>query len=753
MADRFFIGPYNSGLIRDKKPFLIPDEAFATLKNAYVWRDRVRKRFGARVMNGSVPEQYQQLFTRFRINIGTTDGSGNFTGSVPTSAPNTPIATPAIGQLFSVYDTNIAANSNIFTVNTLGNPATMLSTGTATGTYDTTTGAVVITGASANMAVYFFPALPVMGLTNRETGAIEDEEIIGFDTRFAYNYSNNVSWERYTGVNFTGTDLDFFWAENYRGALASDRLFFVTNFNQNDGVYYFDGVSTWTQFQPVYNPNTGDKILTCQIVIAFKGRLVFLNTVEQVNGTPNAFRQRARFSQNGNPIDATAFYSAPYVFGKGDSIDAPTSEAIVTALILKDRLIVYFERSTWELVYTGNQVIPFDWQSINIELGAESTQSVVPFDSVILGVGDVGIHSCNGGNVARIDDKIPDEIFQVNNSNSGAERIAGVRDYNSEMVYWAFPNELSSATTVYPSKVLVYNYRNGSWAVNDDSITAFGQYQFNNSLTWSNTEYIWADADFSWRQGYNQNLSRNVIAGNQEGFTFIISRDTPVNSHAIQITNVTQSDGIATVTAINHNLNDLDYIFIDYCVGANDPFSSIDIALNGIIFAVLVSDANTFLIQTTTNFAPGATYAGGGTFRRISVIDIITKQYNFYLDRGLSFQVNKIDFLVDKQDTNLGLANGVTVNTYPSTANLVTDSSVLATEPYDPIYYPMESQQDSLWHTIYPQSYGTFLQFEITLSDNQLPALSQIRTPQIADSDFVLNAMVIYATPTASRLQ
>src|SRR5207247_7694475 len=114
-------------------------------------------------------------------------------------------------------------------------------------------------------------------------------------------------------------------------------------------------------------------------------------------------------------------YSAPYVFGKGDSIDAPTSEAIVTALILKDRLIVYFERSTWELVYTGNQVIPFDWQTINIELGAESTQSVVPFDSVILGVGDVGIHSCNGGNVARIDDKIPDEILQVNNSHSGTD--------------------------------------------------------------------------------------------------------------------------------------------------------------------------------------------------------------------------------------------------------------------------------------------------------------------------------------------
>lgn len=744
MADRFFIGPYNTGLLRDRKPFLIPDEAFSTLENAYVWRNRVRKRFGARVMNGSVMPDVQQLFTRFRINIGTTDAGGNFVGSVPTSAPNTPIATPAIGQNFSVATT-------IFTVNMLGVPAPMLSTGSATGTYNTTTGAVTINGAAALTPVYFFPALPVMGLLSLETGDVNEELIIGFDTRFAYNFNNGTSWERYTGVNWTGNDLDFFWADNWRGTLASDRLFFVTNFKQTvpyDPMYYFDGVSIWTPFQPIYNPNNNDAVLTAQIIIAFQGRLVFLNTIEQVNGTASQFKQRARFSQNGNPIQSDAFYSAPYVFGKGDSIDAPTSEAIVTGLILKDRLIVYFERSTWELVYTGNQVVPFVWQTINIELGAESTQSVIPFDTVILAVGDVGIHSCNGGNTARIDDKIPDQIFQVRNDNGGPERIAGVRDYNSEMVYWSYPDENSVGTTIYPSKVLTYNYKAASWGINDDSITAFGQYQFSTSLTWSNTEFKWDDADFTWTQGFNLNFSRNVIAGNQEGFTFIIDRDTPVNSHAISITDITGSAFIGTIVAVNHNLNDGDYIFIDFVTSKTDPNGTIT-NLNGSIFQVLVDDANSFQIELNINFDPGAVYSGGGTFRRVSVINILTKQYNFYLDRGFSFTTNKIDFLVDRQQadqTGLDVV-GVTVQVLPTSSNFVSDSSILQTCPYNPTFAPMESQQDMLWHTIYPNSFGSFLQFAITLTD------AQLRTPVIADADFRLNAMVVHTIPTSTRLQ
>ena len=97
-------------------------------------------------------------------------------------------------------------------------------------------------------------------------------------------------------------------------------------------------------------------------------------------------------------------------------------------------------------MYTGNQVLPFIWQKINTELGAESTFSVVPFDKVILGVGNVGIHACNGANVERIDDKIPDEVFRIHNENEGVQRVYGIRDYDVEMVYWTFPSQEENST-------------------------------------------------------------------------------------------------------------------------------------------------------------------------------------------------------------------------------------------------------------------------------------------------------------------
>lgn len=734
MADRFFIGPYNSGLVRDKKPFLLPNEAFSTLKNAYVFRDRVRKRFGARPMNGATSAAVQQLFTRFRIQVGTTNGAGDISTTTPLDA-GVPIATPAIGQNFSI-------GTEIFTVNALGNPAVMLSTGAATvKTFDTTTGAFVINGAAANTAVYYYPALPVMGLLTRELTTLNDEEFIGFDTRFSYIF-NGTGWEVISSsYHWTGSDSQFFWPANYRGALPSDLAFFVTNFNAADLMSYYDGTN-WNIFNPIYNSVTGDRVTTARIIIPFKNRLVLLNTIEEVAGVDTAFTNRARFSQDGNPLEVSAFYEPPINFGRGDHIDAPTAEAIVTAQILRDRLIVFFERSTWELAFTGNQVVPFVWQTINIELGAESSFSMIAMNDVLLGVGDVAIVACNGAQVQRIDNAIPDEVFQIHNTDSGPERVYGVRDYNTEMVYWTFPDERSIATNKFPSRILVYNYRNNSWALNDDGITCFGQYQFTNNITWANNDWSWEESDFSWQEGENQNKARNIIAGNTEGFTFVIDRDVSINSFALSITDMTESGFIVELTIINHTMNIGDYIFIANCVSTNDPDGKIT-RLNNAIFEVYPTSANTVAIEIPDDGAfNGAIYVGGGTVRRVSQISLITKQYNFYLDKGFSFTINKIDMLVDK------VPNGeVSVLTTVNSSNFVIDNSVLTTDAYSNIYAPMEEQQEMLWHTIYPNGYGTFLQYEITLTDEQM--LDRFK----ADADFVLNGMIIYANPTSYRMQ
>ena len=634
--DHFLIAPIEGGLQLDVRPFLIPDNAFARLNNAYIYRGRVRKRFGGSLLKGSTQPTagYAQLQSRLRANIDTTDGGGNAAGNVPGNEFN-------IGQMFSVGD-------QIFTVYQNG---AMYSTGAATGTFNTGTGAYTITGADPATAVYYYPALPVMGLSVLEQPEINQEVLVAFDTQFAYQYTAS-GFERLnaevTGgaATWTGSNSDFFWVANYRGANQFNNILYVTNFNENEPNYMrFLNGTTWDDFRPQLN-TTPDYLDSARIIVPFKNRLVALNTWETTAAGQNNYPQRARYSQVGSPLEAFAAGPPPTggwredVPGKGNAIDAATSEAIVTAEFIKDRLIVYFERSTWELVYLGNQAQPFTWQKINTELGAESTFSVVPFDKVALGVGNVGIHACNGSNVERIDEKIPDEVFEIHNNDNGTRRVYGVRDYFTEMVYWSFPDDTRDSDFPFNNKILTFNYTTGSWAFNDDSITCFGYFQQQNagaSDIWQNLTMEWQENTDQWRGAPLQGRFRSVIAGNQEGFVFIVDAEQERNAPALQITNVITTPA-TQFNVINHNLSVGDFVLIENMQGIT--------TFNDNIYRVqLVVDENNFDIGAVPFVG---TYTGGGTLTRVSRVDILTKQYNFYLQEGRNAYVSKAEFMRDR---------------------------------------------------------------------------------------------------------
>lgn len=724
-TDRFYIGQLQgTGLQTDVRPYAIADDAFAQLNNAYVFRGRLRKRFGSYLLNQSVDSSVAQLYSRFRVNIDTTDGNGDASGTVPG-------AIFEIGQQFSVGD-------EIFTVYQNG---AMLSTGAGTGTFNTATGAYSITGADATTDVYFYPAQPVMGLPTYETDSINDEQVIGFDTQFAYQYINGA-WERLDqegtagAAEWTGTNADFFWAANYRGIESYETYLFVTNFVAADVMRYYDGTQ-WEFFNPEFN-SASDTITTCRLITYFKDRLVLLNIVENISASDESFVNRARFSQNGSPFDADAWKED--VPGRGGYIDAPTKEQIVSCEFLNDRLIVYFESSTWELAYTGNQILPFVWQKINTELGCESTFSIVPFDKAVLGVGNVGVHACNGISVQRIDDKIPDEVFKISNSNEGVYRVAGIRDYYTELVYWTFPSEDSNE--IFPDRILVYNYKTGSWAFFDDSITAWGYFQQPLGLTWAQMKQTWESADVIWSSGSLKAKFRQIIAGNQEGFTFIASADYPTrNAPALSITDLSFDAGtlLVTVTCINHNLNAGDYVLIESCQGST--------TLNDSIYQIFsYIDSDNFTI-----YESGFTgnYTGGGTVARVSQLDVYTKQYNFYAQQGLNASINKVDFFLDKTENGEFTADyfissseqSMLVNGLNTGALLGT--GVVTTYPYELI--PFENGQSRLWHPIYPMANGECIQLRLYFNNEQM------LDKDIAFSDWQLHAMTFYAMPT-SRL-
>lgn len=721
--DKFLIAPIKNGTQLNVRPWMIMDDAFVSLTNAHVWRGRVKKRFGALSMNTTVSTFEQQLFSRLRVKIGTTNGSGNLSVTVPG-------AIFAVGQMFSCAD-------EIYTVDATGTPATLLTTGVGTATYDTTTGAFVLMGGPHTTDVYFYPAQPVMALPTYNVSNVSDEQLIAFDTQFAYVFAHATGWQRLGTAIWTGTNADFHWATNYRGAASSDFLLFVVNNVVADVIKYWDGAN-WHNLSPVYDPTSGDVIRTAKIVIPFQNRLLLLNTTEQVGGGDLNFNNRVRWCQNGSPLTTDAWYQIP---GKGNFIEAPVREAIISADFIKDRLIIFFEQSTWELVYTNNQIIPFDFRRIDTTLGLESQNSLVTFDKVLMGMGSTGIHACNGMNVDRIDQMIPDAIFDISNVNNGPSRVTGIRDYFTQEVYWSFNSaeNADTASNTFPNTVLVYNYMTGSWANYDDNITAFGYYQNDQNLVWNDLDITWAEANFAWDDPSLQSLFRQVIAGNQEGFTFIVDSDVSKNAKSLSITNISISSNVITITAINHCLLTSEpYIYIENVVGTSTIAN-----LNNAIFMVSrVIDVNTF--QILANGIAGV-YQGGGTITRVSQIFLQSKAYNFYNEVGKNIRIPRIDFLIDVNpnaqaylDYSVSFSNLELVQESAVT-NAITGNSVLDMGPLT----ELEKSQEQAWRNMYPILEGETIQYILTLNNTQM------LDSTISFSAFELHAIIFYASKTS----
>lgn len=762
-VQKFLIAPQDKGQEDRFKPWLINERAYQQLQNAYIWRGSLKKRFGANPMNTTVDPEDQQLFTRLRVDIGTTDGAGNLPATLIPGAMST---WATLGKMFS-------AGSQKYTVWLAGAPALTKTTGAGVGNYNTATGQFTLTGGPALATVYYYPSQPVMHFGTYQIAATNDETLFAFDQQFAYTFSYGSGWQRSIGIaatnnTWTGSNSDFFWTTNYRGPNSYDFYMFVTNNVAADAMRYWTGTS-WLPFGAagVGVDNTsinGTKFVkTCAIIEPFKNRLLLFNVTEDDGaGNLTVYRNRIRFSKQDDPLAADSWRQD--IPGKGGFIEAPIKESITSVNFLKDRCIVFFESSTWELVDTGNQITPFVFQRLNTELGVESMNSVIPFDKVLLGFGNVGIHACNGLNVDRVDELIPTTIFQVSNANQGPQRVTGIRDYYNELAYWSFQtiSTDTGANQIYPTRVLVYNYIEENWAYNDDSITAFGYYQANQDLTWEATELTWAELDIAWNDPSTSDRFPSVIAGNQQGWTFICNADFNKNSMALQISNVEIADNLVTFTAYNHNLQIGSYVFIQNVVDDD----TIGDTVNGRIFQV--NDASTVdKFSIVTDDVVTGTYEGGGVVTRVSEIDILTKQYNFFYDSASNMAINKIDFYVDKSADNITIDDvtykgpgEITVDYYIASAQIPTvgpaiingsfaGTSILETTPY--IRVRAETNQNRFWHTLYPNFFGENIQLHFYWTPEQImqgDPDDQTTTPYTAFADFQLNAMIFYAEAT-----
>jgi hypothetical protein len=794
--ERFLIANERVGMENRIKPWLLADTAYEQLNNAYVYREYIRKRFGSRYMIpvNAYPAGFEQYPSRLAVSAGTFD--------MPAALPGNKFH---IGQSF--YMTYVIAGViyvEVYTVTTAGahtmigfiknitNPlAPIVANNLAT--FNTAGGAYVLTGSLApnGTKVWWYPTEPVMGLITWETNTINNEYTIAFDTQFAYQFTPD-GWQQLPLFNDAGAEIwlgsnsQKFFGYTYQGVNLDQSYLFVSNFNENETNFmrYLDTSFKWNNFNPItatpdgtYINATGT-IEQARIIVGFHDRMVMLNTIEVQNGNTFLYQNRARYcAASGTPLDtgnATVNMSylpwidnknSPWFRGGGYIDNLQTQEQIVSAEFLKDRLIVGFARSKWELVYTGNQQLPFAWQQLNAEFGSQSTFSPVPFDEKTLDIAQNGFTKCTGNAVTRIDENIPDDVFDIQYVNNGADRIEGIRDYKSEQVYWCIPfiGVSQPFSSVFPNQVAVYNYITESWSYNTDSFTSFGYFTQGPAATWGNITELWQNMTQTWADGSLQQNFRFVIGGNQEGYVLLIDPDLTRNAGALEIANATSLGDVVTLTIYNHNLTDVDintnqdeYVLLENIQGTGSfPL------LNGVITPIQsIVDANTITVAAFP-FTGGSTYLGTGTVARVSNINILSKQWNPYVKQGQNVFIQKMTFLVDRTggidpNTQLPYGGQVQVDYYPNTSKFSTlntaipgqlmSSGVLETSPYDPTYYPFDQYQDRVWRPQYLAVDGNAIQIRITMNDDQMT------NPNIALEDFRLHAVILECQPTSVRI-
>ena len=446
-----------------------------------------------------------------------------------------------------------------------------------------------------------------------------------------------------------------------------------TNGNPNPPT--LNGNNGWVNFAPplsqaaswsINNIPAGQYYLVgARMILPFKDRLLFFGPVVQTSAANSQvyLPDTIIYSQNGTPYytasftglinnSGTVFYpilvpteetATPNAYfedtaGFGGFTAIGLSDPITTVSANEDVLILGFTNKQVRLIYSGNDLLPFNFYIINSEFGSSSTFSSVSLDRGVLSVGPNGILMTNQVSSQRIDLQIPDAIFEFSLQNNGRERVCAQRDFINEWVYFTYlSNEDDANNYLFPNQTLQYNYRDDSWATFDECYTTYGTFRQVTGNTWAtigNRYSTWSAWTDPWNAGQSTLLQPMVIGGNQQGFILFRAIGTD-EGDSLSITSIS---GL-TVTSPNHCLNQDDFIVISGCIGTITP-------INGVIFQVQNPTQNTFVLGIAPGQTdPSGTYVGGGVIKRMYVPDIQTKQFPTAWDMARKTRIGAQQYL------------------------------------------------------------------------------------------------------------
>lgn len=573
-SQNFLIGPVKDGVRRDVKPWAIPEDSYEVLTNAYQFRGRVVRRQGYTRL-GELPNGLPVMGLKTKENFGINDQtliafdtteSFEFASGTFSLLPST-MTTVWSGTDYQFFYTANYANAFWATNSKAGlHGATIINitqAAVAAGTPLVTTSAPH--GFTVGQTVVFINVgdmVEINGLSALITS-----------TPAANTFSIDIDTSAFTGYTSNG--------------FALNSSISVTG---QDGIrFYSDSLTSgvgWVNYNPPVDTNNA--LVGALLIFAYRGYLVFLNTQEGNEQGINTFVNRARWTQIGTP-----YYSEPVpnvnstqgvdvnaarddLFGRGGANDAPTDQPIVGAGFVRDTLIVYFSRSTWILRFVNNAQNPFIWERVNVELGSDCTGSTVIFDQGMMAISNRGMVIGDTNGTRRIDEKIPEEIFNIRQSNFGFQRVQGIRSFDNKLNYWTIPSDRNPDGT-YPDELLVLNYDTMTWAKFDDVFTCFGYYYPVSDVveTWADLTDPWSSyGDLLWESGNSSDGFETIVAGNQQGYVVQLETTSSINSPTLSISAIVGT----TFTSTANNMPDGSWVTLTGITGTTNSDGS---SLNG----------------------------------------------------------------------------------------------------------------------------------------------------------------------------
>ena len=377
---------FKIGKVTSRDPWLLPQDAFETLRNAHIIDGVIEKRRGY--------EQYGEIVhTTTNATPPVDSNPGNAVMAVANYVKDdTKFLIALDTKRLNEYDTaaeafvdktrlkiHVKPGSNQDHAPVAGETIVGVSSG-ATAVIESI---ILDHGAwtDGDADAWIILTQAALGVVAHFTNGEDLEDTTG-STGHIHGIADGIEADYDFSLDPSGTPSDFvkfFWVENW------DDVAYICNGHATDFIYRYqdDDVGTNHQLVPLYidldvEGGPDNDVLGVQLAFAFKGRLLLLSDVEQ--GT--AYPRRARWSAIGDPGTWPA----------NNFVDAPTDDKILGARFLSEELIVFFRESVWKLIYTGDSDLPFEWFRVSPTKGCAAAKSVIAVeDNLIMCMGLAGL--------------------------------------------------------------------------------------------------------------------------------------------------------------------------------------------------------------------------------------------------------------------------------------------------------------------------------------------------------------------------